>query len=391
MDTERIHDARLLFVIALSYGEMGSAMHILNGQLFQHPPTILLPPTVYTNNKFGLPGKVHKYTSIRDVIKQVETGRPDIVFLNSGYLFAIKKTFSLDQLTELTRFLNKRGCRVVTTDPFLGLIPHLTPEDLSDHMPAREWFFYSVTHACRHFQTTLHYYPYPLEASDFQPAYPCVSCRNRKLELTPAQLETNSLRVRGRSRAEVKPQWLFVLAGSDFYVQCIQHSPQGFGDLLVTKIRETLRADRHAVVLAPDGCIEYLSEQLQQEAGITLLPHCSYSLFFALQMEAEYAFYWNIFSNSLMLRGINGLPTFFFDKGHMNYGISSLYEVGLVRYYRGWEPRYLRIGEEILPDQLALYAEEYRQAIKQLLLPIQDLPSPHQMLDQILEYDLITS
>ena len=62
---------------------------------------------------------------------------------------------------------------------------------------------------------------------------------------------------------------------------------------------------------------------------MSLLPYCSYEEFEQRLLDAEFVFYWQIFSTSTFLRLWNGLPVFFFDQGHNAHLLSPLQEAGL--------------------------------------------------------------
>jgi hypothetical protein len=68
-------------------------------------------------------------------------------------------------------------------------------------------------------------------------------------------------------------------------------------------------------------------------AGALLLPFCGHALFMDLLFDAEYVFYWNVFSNSIPARVVNRRPVFFFDAGHMARSIPPLFEAGMRCYY----------------------------------------------------------
>ena len=119
-------DVRLLFVVNNDYGELSHAMSCLVGQEFASRAAILLPDILYSSHKDVLPIRTYHYASLDDILTRVEMWNPDIVFLFSGYLVIGNRLLSWKSLARLVRHLRDRGCRIVTSDPFLGLTSRLT-------------------------------------------------------------------------------------------------------------------------------------------------------------------------------------------------------------------------------------------------------------------------
>src|SRR5436190_17935678 len=115
-------DARLLFVLDNDFGELTTAMYLLAGQEFASRSTLMLPDRVYRPNRDSLPVRTQRYEGLQDLLTVVEAEQPEVVVLCSGYLFSTHGTLSLASLEKLVQHLRGAGSRVVTTDPFLGLV-----------------------------------------------------------------------------------------------------------------------------------------------------------------------------------------------------------------------------------------------------------------------------
>ena len=76
----------------------------------------------------------------------------------------------------------------------------------------------------------------------------------------------------------------------------------------------------------PATMVDQLANQLPDT--VELLPFCPFVEFEARLLAAEYAFYWNVFSFSVVLRIANGFPVFFYDRGHLSRTIEPLYDIG---------------------------------------------------------------
>ncbi len=378
-------EARLLFILSRDYGEIGNVMYILKGQEFSHPPTLLMPAHLHTINRVGLPGKPLKYESVQDIVRQIKHIKPDIVFLNSGYLLAANRMVTVKDLAKLIDLLHKLGCRVVTSDPFQGLMANLTLEDLHPLLPQREWVYDVYSSTYQVLQSLPHYYTYPLKDADTRFNYPCLSCRNLALEFGRDEYEANSRRLRGQSRTDAKPRWLLILSTSEFKAQGEQYTAEAVIQALATRIEEALDLDRHVTLIGSPVCVEMLAQSFPLGEGVDLMTYCSYAQFFAMMIDAEYVFYWNILPNSFLLRVVNQLPTFFFDQGHMILCFKPLYKACVLNYFHGWQPTYLDQFEPLSLEKLQSRALEIAPVLAQMNVPLHQLPSPQDMLNQILQ------
>ncbi|HUE15995.1 MAG TPA: hypothetical protein VMR25_17620, partial [Planctomycetaceae bacterium] len=133
--SSRGHKRQLLFVVSNDYGELSTALDFLAGQPFD--AQILMPDCLYRANGESLPVSCRAYNSLADILSVVTTQSPDVVFLFSGYLYAVNGLLSLDAVRQLVETLRSATRDVVTSDPFLGQLFRLDPSTFSDHHPAR--------------------------------------------------------------------------------------------------------------------------------------------------------------------------------------------------------------------------------------------------------------
>src|SRR5262249_12115913 len=100
------------------------------GQELASRATLLLPKGLYIHNVDAIPGRTEQYGSVDDILQVVERERPDIVFLVAGYLLCPHLQFTPEDLERLVALLRARGCRVVTADPFVGLLSKRGPREV---------------------------------------------------------------------------------------------------------------------------------------------------------------------------------------------------------------------------------------------------------------------
>jgi hypothetical protein len=120
-------------------------------------------------------------------------------------------------------------------------------------------------------------------------------------------------------------------------------------------------------------------------AGLQLLPFCSHALFSALLLTAEYAFYWNLFSNSATVRLANRLPVFYFDLGHMAQAIPPLLDLGLRSYFPGGELQVLDLAHPLEPGVLGPLAAAQERSLAHAHARLRGAPAPEQVVAALLD------
>ena len=176
----------------------------------------------------------------------------------------------------------------------------------------------------------------------------------------------------------VSLQWLFVISKTDYQLQCALHGRLVFDDMLLAKIQQTLEAKRQPVLLAPPEACQSLRGRVS--GNVVLMPFCGYEQFRALLITAEHVFYWNVMSNSVLVRIANGGSVFFMDAGHLARYMPSLAPLAMQSYYANaqlpmLDPQQVLDAGEL--DQRALVQPEIFAPARAAL---QALPSPEAVL-----------
>src|SRR4051794_23969140 len=107
---------KLLFVLSNDFGELANALELVAGTALE--TVLLMPDRLWQTNR-DLAG-THSYRGLADLIKAIDQQRPEVVFLFSGYLYAINQLLEVADVAALLQALKERHCRIVTSDPFLG-------------------------------------------------------------------------------------------------------------------------------------------------------------------------------------------------------------------------------------------------------------------------------
>ncbi len=371
---------KLLFVISNDFGELSGALYFTLGGTFD--VTLALPPRLFALHAEHLPIAAFPYQTIQDVLALADRDRPDVVLLFSGYLFAANNLFSLEALRMLVRQFRERGVRIVTSDPFLGLMAYPNASVFSDEHPKKALLLEHFRSVAETMRGIVHLYPADVRTALSHAGH---SFFNEHVVLTAAERAEFEARL-GR-RLSLRPgrkRWMFVLSAEDYGLQIGLHGRQAFDDLLLGKIQETARAGRQPILVAPKVCIDSVARAAGTVDSAIFLPFCQYDLFQMLVLEAEYLFYWNVFSYSILARVANGFPVLVFDSGHIARAVPPLHRLGLQTYYLNAPIPYVEPARELDERALAALADAQKCPLAQSIAALRKLPAPAQVIREIL-------
>ena len=389
---------RLLFVIDNDFGALGAVMYLLHRQPLSASATLLLPRYAYELHGNRLPVASRPYQSLQDILDIVETVSPDVVCLFSGYLLVDQGLLSLDDLRTLVHALRRRGCSVATSDPYVGTFRHMPEVDI----PGRAGAFHRPLEVLRKFLTKksvqrrvrgvtniladlTHIYPVPVDAAEAGAGPRRISFFNPRYIRSAGELLENSASVPVATKESAAARrWLFLIARFDLEFQQRKYGKQGFVDLVAGKIREARDNGRLATFIGPAEVVEGLSHHFTRDSGVSLLEACPFVEFEQRLLEAEAVFYWQLFSTSTFLRLWNGLPVFFFDRGHGARILEPLYRESMKFYYMGGSPIQLDVEAPLDAGNLAALGHAVRQSAHESRQRLARLPTPAQMIEAII-------
>ena len=118
---------------------------------------------------------------------------------------------------------------------------------------------------------------------------------------------------------------------------------------------------------------------------VALIGFCDYQRYVSLLLFAEYAFYWNVASSSSLFRLVNGLPVFFFDRGHVSRWFRSFFDRTVQFLYHGHTPTILDQRDPLIPSRLQSLAQAYRESADDIVRQLKLLPAPEEMVARLLE------
>lgn len=373
---------KLLFVLSHDYGELFNALYFAAGAPFS--VVFVLPPKLHQANERTLAVPAYSYRSAADVSAVVARERPDLVVLFSGYLLVINKLLTQDEVGRLLDAWRSQGLPVVTSDPSLGLISGGSAGLFQAGFPGApllgphfDWLAAGLTEA-------FHVYLAPLgvdtarrHGSYFNPRHVLDA---KELARRAAMLATWSAVDRTRRR------WLFVISPEDDALQAAALGRAMFAKHLAERLRDAASAGRQAVLIAPPECLAAVREAGLAPADFIGLSACGYLRFMLLLYDAEYVFYWNLFSASMLARVMNRQPIFTFAPGHLVQALRRIRDLGARHFYLGEEPASLALHAAL--DAKRLDGLAHSQQLR-LLAPVSrylaQSPTPEQLVATILE------
>lgn len=401
---------RLLFVIDNDYGALGTVMYLLHRQRLAARATLVLPRSRHELHKDQLSVASRPYQSLQDVLAIIEADPPDVVCLVSGYLLPRHNLLSIAALRKLIGLLRERGCKVATSDPYLGTFEEVANANIlvrtgAFHrnlarylggLPSVYEFFarlvelYIKKRLERHvrrlskvMRDVTHIYPVPIDRA--QAGARAISFFNPLYIRSPDELRANAAMVAAfPDMAPGKPRWLFVLAQFDLLYLEKKYGMRAFVEIVAAKIRETLACGKHATFIGPAAIIDELSRHFPRDSGVSLLARCAFEDFEQRLLDAEIVFYWQIFSTSAFLRLWNGLPVFFFDQGHSSRFSKPMHEAGLKYYFIGASPIYLDIEKPLDAAALMQLSGGFRASAEDSRQRLAHLPTPDAMVSAIM-------
>jgi len=392
---------RVLFILDNDFGELTTVLYLILGQACFRNARVLVSPRLYEKNQDALPGRLGLWTSEQELIEAIDATRPSVVVLASAYLLPVHGLLSVDALERLLEVARRQRALVVTADPFLGLISQWSsrgldqlisidiPEAADERLLLTKRGADALLHralaaAERLLRPLPHLYP---SHADLSAVTPTVTdrrnlCFFNEALLLPADLAAPASNHDGERRA--RPHWMFLLSLADFQTQVMFLGAARFAAIVAELLRQAAELGRHAVFLGPDPLCDLLKRVLPSSERIHLLTFCSFHRAMSLLLTAEYCFYWNVVSHTILMQLVNGRPIISFDRGHLVRAAPALYERVIAWYYQGWEPVYLDPEASLSLAALAEAGASHAQHRGDMLARFRRAPAPADLLRSLL-------
>jgi len=349
---------KVLFFLSRDFGELFNANYFVKNSNID--PVFLLPPGLYDVNRDAFSFPVYQYEKAADVRDAVERAAPDVVLLFSGYLYVVNKVLQTEKsLANILEFIQGLGIPIATSDPSLGLLTDVDPTLFNARHPRYRWMLDHFTRTSGSLEQMMHLYlaPSALVSRARHLAY-----FNPDAAYSEAECDFASSRLaREDERESFGARWLFVLSPEDANVQSKIHGPEAFFRVVCQLLQGALSCGRKPLLIAPQSYVDALHRAGLIAQGVGAVSACNFPVFLDRLVNAEYVFYWNLFSASIVGRVINRRPFFVFDKGHLAYAMKPLLPIALEHFYPGCDIDRLDAEEPIDVATLDQLAEQQRE------------------------------
>ncbi|MDP6539564.1 MAG: hypothetical protein QF903_12695 [Planctomycetota bacterium] len=371
---------RCLFVVSAERGELALATTFLRGQSIAAAARLLVPEALVGEVDASLSAATAPHGSFDDLLAAAEEHRPDLVFLCCGYLLVHEGLLSQSELARFVEEMQARGCRVVTTDPFLGLSRTTTFAD-TDLQWALPWKLGWMRELHGWLARKLGGTRRPLELPCIENVphlYPTLipdlgaeDAVERFSFFDPDTIRPDA--APGAASEEVSPTWIFVLSPFDYECQKMLIGRSRVARRIAFLLAAAQEAERVPVLVAPPDVIGIM-EDLEGERE--LIPYCPYGELEPKLLAAEYAFYWSTFSFSMLVRVANEKPVFSFDRGRLARTVPRLFSAGQATHFGGWTPPRVDSKRLPLPKELEFLAGKQELALRVISERLRASPTP---------------
>ena len=386
---------RALLVVSKDQGELALAQVLLHGQAFAARSHLLLPVDPERSD-LPLPIPTSFYATLAEIEAAIETFGPDLVVFLSAYWLPFRGVAKPKEVDGFLNRLRTQGRRLVTSDPFLGLAPHLTVNQIDLGMLAlgrpavARWLIRLVMYLrgprasfipLPNLDGVTHLYPVapPAVAEDakrvtfFNPTF-------------ARSASTGDSAVGGGTAPEPGgvPRWVFVLSETDVHCQSALMGARRFTEHVIHILQYALKVGRAPALIAPPTMLRRIAS-VSSEWGELL----SFGRFADMERrlsEAEYAFFWDAFSCFQIPRLAAGRPVFHFDRGPFARAVLPYAEVARQCWFGGWEPKYLDVRQIFSPYVLAHLAKTQVDALAPVRERWRAAPTPDALVQRLLEY-----
>jgi len=395
---------RVLFILDNDFGELTTVLYLVLGQPCFHNTRVLASPRLHATNEDALPGRVSLWKTEKDIFEVFGTYRPQVIVLASGYLLPVHRLLTVQGIERIRDYAEREGALLITTDPFLGLISEAAGRPLDDLISidipktanatliagrdmGNRLLRTGLAEAERVLRSVPHLYPAPTDRDGIPTSG--AGCRNlaffnEALVLPAEMLRKPSPGDAPADSGDARPCWMFVIALADYQTQCMFEGPEGFAQIVADRIADAVRLGRRAILLGPDELIQALSPILPALDDIVLLRFCSFTRAMSLLLSAEYCFYWNLVSHSIIMQLWNGRPVILLDGGHLARAMPAIRERIVAWYYQGCEPTCLDHKAGLSLPVLREAVSRYEQAPHSVIARYRRAPSPAALLDSLL-------
>ncbi len=352
---------KVLFITSNDFGELSLATFFARNQPFQSIFVIPKKRATYFDEVVDIK---YVYSSITELERIIEHEKPDVISLNTGYLIVNGGLATMAEFQLFYEYLKKLGCPIMTTDPFVRVYdsyPECSFELDGNPLVSLKT---EMTFLSEYLKELPHIYGFPCK-SNLENAY---LFYNDKYCLKEKQQPQST---------EKKDHWLFVLGELDSTLLFVKH-----GELFIKELAERLKeicqnTENRVRCVFPENIANMLREPLAPLKNLQILNFLTLEEFETLVSESDIVFYWNVFSNSILMCYYYDVPFLCFGKGHIADLSVDLFNHMSDGIYRNGTPEFIDFLSPLEPNLDTLLQNQYSKENRQRILDeYHRLPTP---------------
>ncbi len=360
---------KTMFITTHDFGELSLATFLARNQEFEKVFVIPEEKAIYFDELVNI---LYTYTDVAQLERIINREKPNIIFLNTAYLFVNGSLGTMESFKAFFTYLQQLNCPIVTSDPFARVYDSYPECSFKINGQQMHALKAEMSFLNDYLRQVPHIYGFSCK-NEFQNAhsfYNSKYCKTQKIE-----------------DAEIvdKDNWLFVLGELDFNLLLGRHEKE-FITTLAARLKEISENPKNVIrCVFPLKLVMILRNFLPPIENVHILNFTTLSNFESLISISDVVFYWNVFSNSILMCYYYDVPFLCFEKGHIADLSEDLFKHMSEGIYRNGTPEFINFFTTVENNLTALLQANYsRENRQKILKEYQQLPSPETIIKQLL-------
>ena len=359
---------KAMFITTHDFGELSLATFLARNQEFEKIFIIPEQKAAYFDEVVNI---LYTYTNVTQLERIIDKETPNIIFLNTAYLFVNGNLATMESFKAFFSYLQQLKCPIVTSDPFARVYDSFPECSFKVNGQQLDKLKSEMSFLNNYLSELPHIYGFSCK-NEFQNTYSFYNkkyCKTQKIEDTEIVEKDN---------------WLFVLGELDFNLLLGRHE-KNFVTNLVARLQEISKNPNNVIrCVFPLRLVMILRDFLPPTDNIHILNFTSLRNFESLISISDVVFYWNVFSNSILMCYYYDVPFLCFEKGHIADLSPDLFKHMSEGIYRNGTPEFVDFFTTV-ENKLDTLLENYysRENRQKILKEYQQLPSPETIVKQL--------
>ncbi|WP_435263830.1 hypothetical protein [Tenacibaculum sp. nBUS_03] len=359
---------KVFFITTRDFGEISLATFFSRNQPFE---TVIAIPEIRADYFDEMVNILYVYTNIQDLKRYVLKESPDVIAINTAYLIINGALASKEEFIDFIDFLKSLEIPIITSDPFVRVYDNYPECRFSLQGEKLKGLESEMTFLGNYLKDIAHFYGFPCK-NNFEKTYTFYNdkfCVKTKPELKSPNTKN----------------WLFVLGELDFNLLLAKYKDQ-FLISLIDRLKEVCSNKNNTVrCVFPLKLAELVAGSLQGIHNLKVSEFLSLSKYEQLIRSSDIVFYWNVFSNSILMCKYYNIPFLCFEKGHIAELSTDLFKNMSDGIYHNGTPEFLNFFSRIESDLEVLLKQYFSVDNRNKILEgYNALPSPHSIIQSLI-------